>query len=123
MSSITRTAASWSTPGRGPVINHLLDHAPVWITRAELEVSTTEASTVPEWAAVESARLRLAVDGEVIADEVTVLHTPGHTPGHLSVMVETDEGREMIVGQACYTCAEFEATITTLGAAHAPEWH
>ena len=89
--------------------NHLLDHAPIWITQAELDVSTTEFYTVPEWAEIEPDRLRLASDGEAIADGVTILHTPGHTPGHLSITVTTDTGLEIIVGQACYTCAEYEA--------------
>ena len=89
--------------------NHLLGHAPVWITQAELDVSTTEFYTVPEWAEIEPDRLRLAADGEAIADGVTILHTPGHTPGHLSVTVATDTGLEIVVGQACYTCAEFDA--------------
>ena len=89
--------------------NHLLDHAPVWITQAELDVSTTDFYTVPEWATVDPHRVRLAADDETIAVGVTILHTPGHTPGHLSVAVHTDTGLEIIVGQACYTCAEYEA--------------
>lgn len=33
--------------------------------------------------------------------------TPGHTPGHQSVVVRSDDRIEVIVGQCCDTCAEF----------------
>jgi len=103
--------------------NHLLDHAPVWITEAELDVSATEFYTVPEWANIEPDRLRLAADSETIADGVTILHTPGHTPGHLSITARTDTGLEIIVGQACYTCAEYDANTVALTDMHAADWH
>lgn len=103
--------------------NHLLGHAPVWVTEAELQVSTTDLYTVPEWAHIEPSRLRLAADGELIADGVQVLHTPGHSPGHLSVAVQTEPGLEIIVGQACYACSEFAAGTTAVTDMHDPAWH
>ncbi|MCB0997315.1 MAG: MBL fold metallo-hydrolase [Acidimicrobiales bacterium] len=103
--------------------NHLLDHAPVWITEAELDVSTSEFYTVPEWATIEPDRLRLAADGETIADGITILHTPGHTPGHLSITAHTDIGLEIVVGQACYTCAEYDASTIALTDMHTADWH
>ncbi len=60
--------------------NQSLPHAPIWITEAELEVSTTKFYTVPEWAHTEPGRLRLSSDNERLADGVHLLHTPGHTP-------------------------------------------
>ena len=65
----------------------------------------------------------LAADGELIADGVRVLHTPGHSPGHLSVAAQTDRGLEIVVGQACYSCAEFAAATTTADDMHDPAWH
>ncbi|WP_420621884.1 MBL fold metallo-hydrolase [Candidatus Poriferisodalis sp.] len=103
--------------------NRLLGHAPVWVTEAELQVSTTELYTVPEWAHIETSRLRLATDGELIAGGIQLLHTPGHSPGHLSVAVQTERGLEIVVGQACYSCAEFAAATTTASDMHDPDWH
>ncbi len=85
--------------------NHLLDKAPIWTTAAEHEISITEFYTVPEWASIGPDKLRLSDDGETIADGVRLLHTPGHTPGHQSVAIDTDHGLELIVGQTCYPCA------------------
>ena len=103
--------------------NHLLAAAPIWVSPAELQASTAEFYTVPEWAAIDSNRLRLASDGEVLAEGVIIVHTPGHTPGHVSVTVETKVGREIVVGQACYSCAEFESGTTTADDMHDPNWH
>ena len=58
----------------------------------------------------------------MIADGVTVLQTPGHTPGHLSVTVRAEAGDELIVGQACYSCAEFTNGTTTVEDMHTPDW-
>ena len=102
--------------------NHLLEHAPVWITRAELDVSNTELYTVPDWAHIEADRLRLSRDGEDIADGIRLIHTPGHTPGHQSVTIETGDGLDIIVGQACYTCAEFTAAEPALADMHNSVW-
>lgn len=87
--------------------NHLFPGLPVWVTSDEVEAATAEFYTVPEWAHIDADRLRLGADGEEIAPEVRLIHTPGHTPGHQSVVIGADDTLELIVGQACYTCAEF----------------
>lgn len=38
---------------------------------------------------------------------VTALHTPGHTPGHISLLVETAEGRVLIAGDQTLTRSEY----------------
>jgi glyoxylase-like metal-dependent hydrolase (beta-lactamase superfamily II) len=38
---------------------------------------------------------------------VTLIPTPGHTPGHQSVVVDTTEGPIVIAGQAIYSAAEY----------------
>ena len=103
--------------------NHLLAHAPVWISQAELAVSTNEFYTVPEWAHIETNRLRLTADGELIADGIRILHTPGYTPGHVSVGVEADLGLEIVIVQACFSCAEFAARSPNPADMHDPGWN
>ena len=88
--------------------NHLFSDAPVWVQEAELEAAAQPGFTVPEWAEIDVARLRVAGDSEEIAPGVTLLATPGHTPGHQSVVIADEARTSVIVGQCCYTCAEFE---------------
>lgn len=102
--------------------NHLLDPAPVWSCATEIEAARAEFYTIPEWATIPDDRLRLSTDREQIASGVTILHTPGHTPGHQSVLVETVNGVELLVGQACWTCREFDTTAAEASDAHDESW-
>ena len=99
------------------VLTHLhFDHcgqarrftAPTLVQRAELEAARAPHYTVPDWIPDGDVQL---VDGDAeIAVGVQVLATPGHTPGHQSVVVEATDGRAVIVGQACYRAQDFAAS-------------
>ncbi len=91
------------------VISHLhFDHcgqhtsvsAPVHVQAAEVEAATSPGYTVPDWADIPPGRLRLVHGDEEIADGVTLLATPGHTPGHQSVVVEASDGRVVLAPSA-----------------------
>lgn len=86
---------------------------PVYVHRAEIDaVETLEHYTVPEWAAVPNEHLRTVDGDERIADGVTIVETPGHTPGHQSLVVETVTGRTVIAGQCVYKLTEvLECTV------------
>jgi N-acyl homoserine lactone hydrolase len=42
-----------------------------------------------------------------IAAGVKLLSSPGHTPGHQSVLIETDSGNVLVAAQAAYTAEEY----------------
>ena len=47
------------------------------------------------------------VDGDgQLFDGVSVLFTPGHSPGHQAVVVETDQGRVVLGGDVTYSMRE-----------------
>lgn len=99
-----------------------LPHVPVWVQRDEIAASEAPYYTVPEWASIEPERARI-VDGDAgLAPGVTLLSTPGHTPGHQSVLVDTGTRRELIVGQACYLCSDFEHGDVTADNLHDESW-
>jgi N-acyl homoserine lactone hydrolase len=61
------------------------------------------------------------IDGDAqVATGVRVLSTPGHTPGHQSLVVDTGSGAVALAGQAIYSKAEYEF-IGTTGAAPADD--
>ena len=102
--------------------NYLLHDAPVWVTAAEVDSAAEPFFTVPEWAAIDPARQRLAADGEVVMEGVRLLHTPGHTPGHQSVVVESVDAVELVAAQVCWTCGEFARGTVDPGDLHGDEW-
>ncbi|MFQ5968044.1 MAG: MBL fold metallo-hydrolase [Acidimicrobiia bacterium] len=90
--------------------NRALARVPVWVQAAEMEASLDGEYTIAEWAHLDSARQRL-VSGDVqVAEGVWLITTPGHSPGHQSVLVEEDaDRRALIVGQCCYNVSEFSS--------------
>jgi len=54
----------------------------------------------------EELRTHLAGDHDLFGG-IRVLATPGHTPGHQSLVVDVVDGRTIIAGQAVYTAGEW----------------
>lgn len=102
--------------------NHRFPTVPVYAQHAEYELVETPMFTVPEWARVTPDRLRL-IDGDAdLADGVRLLATPGHTPGHQSLVVDDGEQTTVIAGQCCYTCVEFAANEPAVADVHDESW-
>ena len=84
--------------------NRLFPGVPIHVQARELADARTEAHwTIREWVDFPGATYA-EHDGEAeILSGVTLLPTPGHTPGHQSVLVETDEGPAVLGGDVAYT--------------------
>ena len=76
---------------------------PIFLQRAERDAASTtlDYSLPDKTVAFPGAKLEV-LDGEEaeIAPGVRVIPTPGHTDGHQSFVVDTQEGRIVIAGQA-----------------------
>jgi glyoxylase-like metal-dependent hydrolase (beta-lactamase superfamily II) len=106
----TPLATALDTVGLAPsdiavvVLSHLhFDHcgqqgtlsAPTYVQAVEFETAQEPGYTVEDWAEIPKDRLRL-VNGEVeIVEGIRLFPTPGHTPGHQSVVIEA--GGERVV--------------------------
>jgi N-acyl homoserine lactone hydrolase len=88
--------------------NRLFGGVPIYVQRLEREAARAEDYTVPEWVEFEGAEY-VELDGEAeMLPGVRVVPTPGHTPGHQSALVETDEGLVVVGGDVAYTWPEFD---------------
>jgi N-acyl homoserine lactone hydrolase len=78
---------------------------PFFVRQAEIdEVERDRFYTDQDWALPPTTQRHL-VDGDVeIADGMTILSTPGHTPGHQSVLIESAGG---LAGQTVWEVREF----------------
>jgi len=68
----------------------------ILVQRAEVEAATAARYTVPDWAFPPHIDLALIEGDHQIATGVRVIATPGHTPGHMSVWIESG-GDELVV--------------------------
>jgi len=85
-----------------------------FVGRLEIEqVDRDPYYTDSTWALPPLHQRRL-VDGDLeIAEGVTILSTPGHTAGHQSVLIDSDEGRIVIGAQVVWNTQEFIDEIAT----------
>ncbi len=115
----------------GLVLSHLhFDHcgqqrlldAPVFVQSDEHLEAQQPGYTVEEWAAIPPERLRLMAGDAEVAEGVKVLATPGHTPGHQSVVVDSDEGRVVLAGQCAFRAVEVRTGEPQETNLHDPSW-
>jgi N-acyl homoserine lactone hydrolase len=101
--------------------NRLFAGTPIYVQAREREAARAPDYTVPEWVEFDGAEY-VELDGEAeLLTGIRVVPTPGHTPGHQSVLVETDDGLVVVAGDVAYTWRDFDdaaneaaATLTRL---------
>ena len=107
--------------------NRLFAGIPIYVQRLEREAARAEGYTIPEWVEFDGAQYVELEGGEEVLPGVRVIPTPGHTPGHQSVLIETDDGLVVVGGDVAYAWSEFddpanEAAATLAGLAPRRIW-
>jgi len=87
--------------------NQLFGNAKIYIQKSELEIARKTKHTVREWFDYEDANIVEVTKNSEIFSGIYLIATPGHTPGHQSILVETEEGKLLVAAQAAYTADEF----------------
>ena len=92
-------------------------NATVFVQRAEVEYwrsSAADTNFGPDFTrtridAVEQAGLFELLDGgHRLSPEIEIVATPGHTPGHLSVVIESEHDSAIILGDVAHHCIHLE---------------
>ena len=87
--------------------NRAFAGVPIHVQQNELDLALREGHTIVEWVDFPDARYEAVEGDREIVEGVSVLATPGHTPGHQSVTVRTGDGLVLIVGQATHDARSF----------------
>ena len=88
--------------------NRLFARCPIFVQASEYAAAQGVHYTIPEWVGFSEARYEQVHGRHEIRSGVELIPSPGHTPGHQSVLVTDDEGRSLIVAQAAYTLGEYD---------------
>ncbi len=88
--------------------NHRFPGIPISVQATEYEAAQSRGYTVPEWVEFPRAKYRLIRGDMEIVPGIRILSTPGHTPGHQSVVVTTSEGAVAIAGHAIGSKREYD---------------
>ncbi|MEP0945116.1 MAG: MBL fold metallo-hydrolase [Rhizobiaceae bacterium] len=55
---------------------------------------------------IEAQQAEMVTSGHMLGDHITLIPTPGHTPGHVSVLLKSGEAEAIITGDALHTTAQ-----------------
>lgn len=80
--------------------NPLFPGTPIYVQREERAAAREVGYTIPEWVDYPGVKFKEVEGDHLLIDGVNLLATPGHTPGHQSVAVNTKEGTVLLAGQA-----------------------
>jgi N-acyl homoserine lactone hydrolase len=87
--------------------NPLFPGIPIFVQAREYDATGELAYVISERVAFRGADLRLVQGEDEVMPGVRVVPTPGHTPGHQSLIIEATGGPVVLAGQAAYTVSEY----------------
>jgi N-acyl homoserine lactone hydrolase len=88
--------------------NALFPGVPIYVQAAEHHAARQPDYTIPQWVDFDGAEY-VVVDGDTqVARGVRLMSTPGHSPGHQSLVIDTRDGPVALAGQAIYSKAEYD---------------
>lgn len=103
--------------------------ADIWTTLAEDRAAAQTGSNPWRWRTPDTRLRHVDVEGagavfgsafpaavDLVADgSLRAFHTPGHTPGSVSVLLDTDQGEVWFTGDTSFTAASMDPAASTAG--------
>jgi glyoxylase-like metal-dependent hydrolase (beta-lactamase superfamily II) len=87
--------------------NPLFPHTPIFVQKQELDAMSSLDFVLPELVDFDGVALEVHEGEAQIAPGLRIIPTPGHTPGHQSLLIDTSQGRILLAGQAMDSASEF----------------
>jgi glyoxylase-like metal-dependent hydrolase (beta-lactamase superfamily II) len=85
----------------------LFPGVPIFVQPEEWAAAHEPDYTVVEWIDFPGARYQQVAGDHEVAPGIRIFATPGHSPGHQSLVVEAEAGPVLLVGQAVYSHGEW----------------
>ena len=89
--------------------NARMTGVPIYVQPAELEIARAGDYTIDEWVDGPAVRYEAIEGDHELVPEIRILATPGHAPGHQSLVVDQPDGPVLLSGQAVYGLDEWLA--------------
>jgi glyoxylase-like metal-dependent hydrolase (beta-lactamase superfamily II) len=87
--------------------NLLFPGVPIYVQPAEWAAAHEPEYTILEWIDFPGARYEQVAGDHEVAPGIRVFATPGHSPGHQSLVVDIPDGPLLLAGQAVYSHGEW----------------
>ena len=87
--------------------NSALPGIPIYAQRAEWQAAHQQDYTIPEWVDFGGADYRLIDGAHHLLPDISILLTPGHTPGSQALVIDSPDARVILAGQACFSPDEW----------------
>jgi N-acyl homoserine lactone hydrolase len=102
--------------------NAFFSGVPIYVQPAEWAAAHEPDYTIVEWIDFPGARYEQVAGDHEVAPGIRIFATPGHSPGHQSLVVDLPEGQLLLAGQAVYSHGEWSGTAGAReGASVAPD--
>jgi glyoxylase-like metal-dependent hydrolase (beta-lactamase superfamily II) len=89
--------------------NGLFTGVPIYVQPAEWQAAHRPDYTILEWVDFPGARYAQIAGDHEVAPRIRIFATPGHSPGHQSLVVDMPDGPLLLAGQAVYSHGEWSA--------------
>jgi N-acyl homoserine lactone hydrolase len=80
---------------------------PIYVQPAEWQAAQEPDYTILDWIAFPGADYRQVEGDHEVAPGIRIFATPGHSPGHQSLVVDRPDGPVLLAGQAVYSHGEW----------------
>lgn len=87
--------------------NLLFAGVPIYVQPTEWAAAHTPDYTVLDWVDFPGAEYRHVAGDHEVVPGIRIFATPGHSPGHQSLVVESADGPLLLAGQAVYSHGEW----------------
>ena len=112
-----RDHVGWNLTSQNGRFEPTFPNARYWMSRVDWEVChdpdlTERFPNAPQcvWPLEELGLIELIEGEQVLTSELTTLPTPGHTPGHMSIMIASQGERALILGDVLHNTVQVHET-------------